>query len=56
MGENWSTALDTATGGVTSVLGMITDSTLLLCLTFSFLFIRKCASVLKRVIRIGGKS
>lgn len=56
MGENWSTALETATDGVGEVMEMITGSTLLMCLTFAFLFIRKSASVLKRVIRIGGKS
>lgn len=56
MPEAWSAALDAVKSGVTDVMSIITTSTLLLALSFGFPFVRKGIGVVKKLIRIGGKS
>ena len=56
MPESWSAALDAVKSGMTDVMGTVTGDTLLLALSFGFIFIRKGIGVVKKLIRIGGKS
>ena len=56
MPETWKTALDAVTSGTTDVMSIVTGSALLTALSFGFIFVRKGIGVVKRLIRIGGKS
>lgn len=56
MPENWTAALAAVKSGMESVMSTITGDTLLLVFSFGFLFVRKGIGVVKKLIRIGGKS
>lgn len=56
MPEVWTAALTAVKSGMTDVLTLVTGDTLLLALTFGFVFIRKGIGVVKKLVRIGGKS
>lgn len=56
MPEAWSAAITAVKEGLTSTMGMVTADTLLLALTFGFLFVRKGIGLVKRLIRLGGKN
>ena len=56
MPETWSTALSAVKDGMTYVLGVVTGDTLLLALSLGFVFVRKGIGLVKKLIRIGGKS
>lgn len=56
MPEAWSAALGAVKSGMSDVMSTITADTLLLSLSFGFIFIRKGIGVVKKLIRIGGKS
>lgn len=56
MPEAWSAALTAVKTGMTDVLGTVTGDTLLLALSFGFVFLRKGIGVTKKLIRIGGGS
>ncbi len=56
MPEAWSAALGAVKSGMTDVMSTITSDTLLLSLSFGFIFVRKGIGVVKKLIRIGGKS
>lgn len=56
MPEAWTAALSAVTSGVTEVITMVTGSTLLLALSFGFLFVKKGIGVVKKLIRLGGKN
>lgn len=56
MPEVWSGALTAVKSGMSDVLTIVTGDTLLLAMTFGFVFIRKGIGVVKKLVRIGGKS
>lgn len=56
MPEAWSTALGAVKSGMQDVMSTITGDTLLLTLSFGFIFMRKGIGVVRKLIRIGGKS
>ena len=56
MPETWKTAMDAVTSGTTDVLATVTGSAILTALSFGFIFMKKGIGVVKRLIRIGGKS
>lgn len=56
MPEAWSAALGAVKSGMEDVMSTITGDTLLLTLSFGFIFVRKGIGVVKKLIRIGGKS
>lgn len=56
MPEAWSAAITAITSSGESVMALVTGSTLLLALTFGFPFLRKAIGLVRRLIRLGGRS
>lgn len=56
MPEAWNTAITAITNSGESVMTMVTGSALLLALTFGFAFLRKAVGLVRRLIRLGGRS
>lgn len=56
MPTGWSDALSAIKDGMTDVMTTVTGNTLLLALSFGFVFVRKGIGIVKKLIRIGGKS
>lgn len=56
MPTGWTDALAAVADGMEDVMSTITGDTLLLTLSFGFIFVRKGIGVVKKLIRIGGKS
>lgn len=54
MPEGWAAALTAVTSGVSNVMSSVTGEPLLLALVFGFLFLRKSAGVVKKLLRLGG--
>lgn len=55
MPEAWSAALGAVKSGMTDVMSTVTGDTLLLTLSFGFIFVRKGIGLVRKLIRIGGK-
>ncbi len=56
MPEAWSAALGAVKTGMGDVMTTVTSDTLLLCLSFGFIFVRKGIGLVKKLIRLGGKN
>lgn len=56
MPEAWTAAIGAIKTGMGDVMTTITTDTLLLALSFGFIFVRKGIGIVKKLIRIGGKS
>ena len=56
MPEVWSAAISAITSSAGNVMELVTGSTLLLALTFGFVFLRKSIGLVRRLIRLGGRS
>lgn len=56
MPTTWNDAVSAVADGVSSAMTTVTGSTLLLALSFGFLFLRKSIGMVKRFIKLGGKS
>ena len=54
--EAWTAAIGAIKTGMGDVMTTITTDTLLLALSFGFIFVRKGIGIVKKLIRIGGKS
>lgn len=56
MPEVWNAAISAITSSAGNVMELVTGSTLLLALTFGFVFLRKAIGLVRRLIRLGGRS
>lgn len=56
MPAGWSDALTAVKDGMTYVMSTVTGDVLLLTMSFGFVFLRKGIGVVRKLIRIGGKS